>query len=138
MNPKNSAGSVEGASELYQVLSSEWLMQPELPEEDMDVRGGGAAYDDVRIDRDGYGSDAEVDSRSELSWRKQVGSPSPYRPQYKRSHVNIEAGDDDAGSSGVPSPSDIIATKRLQPSPPKSGAGQIAPQAEIAGKYTWH
>ena len=101
------------------------------------MRGGGAAYNDARIERDnGYGSDAEVDSRNELSWRKPASSPSPFRPQYKRSHISMEQGaEDDAGSSGVPSPSDVNTVKRqnLQPSPPRGGPGQIAPASEIAG-----
>ena len=36
-------------------------VQGDLPEEDMDVRGGGQAYEDRRVvkDEDGYGSDEE-------------------------------------------------------------------------------
>ena len=107
-----------------------------MPEEEMDVRGGGAAYDDRRIERDhNYGSDAEVDSRSDLSWRKAANSASPYKPAYKRPHVAVEGPEDDAGSSGVPSPSDIGAVKRQSIGLSPHRGGQIAPQAAIAGEY---
>jgi len=44
-------------------------LQADLPEEDMDERGGGKAARDVRVDReDGYGSDNEVDSKGDVSW----------------------------------------------------------------------
>ncbi len=39
-----------------------WL-QAEPPEEDMDVRGGGAAADDARIVKPGYESDDEADEK---------------------------------------------------------------------------
>lgn len=61
-------------------LSSSWL-QAELPEEDMDVRGGGRDAEMERVTRDdGYGSDNEVDSRTNASWSAQrisIGSQPP-------------------------------------------------------------
>ena len=56
-------------------------LQAELPEEDMDVRGGGRDAEMERVTRDdGYGSDNEVDSRTNASWSAQrisIGSQPP-------------------------------------------------------------
>ena len=42
-------------------LSCQCCCQAEAPEEDMDIRGGGAAADDARIVKPGYESDDEGD-----------------------------------------------------------------------------
>lgn len=60
-------GGTEGtlhmaSSRLSNVTGVLWC-QAEAPEEDMDVRGGGAAADDARIVKPGYESDDEEEPR---------------------------------------------------------------------------
>jgi histone deacetylase 1/2 len=94
----------------------------DLPEEEMDERGGGKAARDVRVDKDdGYGSDNEVDSKGDMSWNtgtaRGAGATAP-----------SDAREDD--SSEGPQPSSNV---RGASAEPRNTGGQIAPVGGILG-----
>lgn len=103
-----------------------FLEQNELPEEDMDVRGGGQAAEQERIVKDdGYGSDNEVDSRNDVSWNA-ARQPSVKLPM-NRSIAAMQAAEEDSSEAAQPS-----GNLRDPSAEPKMG-GHIAPQEAIAG-----
>ena len=108
-------------------------LQAELPEEDMDVRGGGGAADQERITKDdGYGSDNEVDSRNDAIWNanRQNSATSPVNRSIA-ALAAMHAQDEDSSEAAQPS-----GTTREPSAEPLNTGGQIAPPGGIAGMLT--
>lgn len=106
-------------------------MQAELPEEDMDVRGGGREADQERVVKDdGYGSDNEVDSRNDATWNGT--RPPSGKPPVNRSIAAMQAQDEDSSEAAQPS-GNLMDTS----AEPRNTGGQIAPVGGIAGETSF-
>ena len=133
----------KGKRQAFQVRLKVVVSQPEAPEEDVDIRGGGQAAEDRRVAKDdAYDSDNEVDSRGDVAWRAAIRDATSLDAKHgiNRSIAAAAAAEDDMDSSGAPAPRNESAPQdpsiaRDLAAEPQGGnvGGQIAPLGGILG-----
>jgi histone deacetylase 1/2 len=113
-------------------------VEGDLPEEDMDIRGGGQAFDDRRRmkDEDGYGSDGEGNGAVDVSYERAAEAPAEVKPEVAgeaeaeedgaaAANGNGHAGDDAAFVNGATAPAEDVGAA--------GGDGDGAVEGEEAG-----